>query len=82
MKHENCTITEGTTPTGARFEIIAGFNPHTSAITFRRLEWLQNGDVGPIGIPLRLHTPVGQLFFELTRKGNVSEQTRRAFFAC
>lgn len=63
---------------------IAGKGPNGLTFTLKRyrLEWGRNGEVGPIGIPLRDNAPLLEIAQEIESTGHLSEETRKRWFNC
>lgn len=75
------TIINGETPTGRKFTIETKWNDETLEEVSRHFQWHQQGEIGPIGIPMYKLCWFGQLYFELTRYGQVCDATARNCFA-
>lgn len=75
------SVIEGTTPQGRPFSIETSYDAGTGLPVVRRLNWLPVGDVGNIGVPMYRECWYGELYYYLTREGEVPDYLARNCFA-
>lgn len=80
MKPITTTI-EGTTPQGRPFSIETTYTTITGMPAKRQFNWLPVGGAGNVGVPMYAHCWYGELYYYLTREGEVPDYLARNCFA-